>query len=90
MGIFEILDNILIDIKILYIGDNLIYEIKKGLLLQFVNLNVLDVLGVCLKEGLIELGVFDFFSLIDVDLFMMDYIMILKVFLKVMDIFRMM
>lgn len=90
MGIFEILDNILIDIKILYIGDNLIYEIKKGLLLQFVNLNVLDVLGVCLKEGLIELGVFDFFSLIDVDLFMMDYIMILKVFLKIMDIFRMM
>lgn len=90
MGIFEILDNILIDIKILYIGDNLICEIKKGLLLKFVNLNVLDVLGVCLKEGLIELGVFDFFSLIDVDLFMMDYIMILKVFLKIMDIFRMM
>lgn len=90
MGIFEILDNILIDIKILYIGDNLIYEIKKDLLLRFVNLNVLDVLGVCLKEGLIELGVFDFFSLIDVDLFMMDYIMILKVFLKIMDIFRMM
>lgn len=90
MGIFEILDNILIDIKILYIGDNLICEIKKGLLLKFVNLNVLDVLGVCLKEGLIELGVFDFFSLMDVDLFMMDYIMILKVFLKIMDIFRMM
>lgn len=90
MGIFEILDNILIDIKILYIGDNLIYEIKKGLLWKFVNLNVLDVLGVCLKEGLIELGVFDFFSLMDVDLFMMDYIMILKVFLKIMDIFRMM
>lgn len=90
MGIFEVLDNILIDIKILYIGDNLINEIKKGLLLKFVNLNVLDVLGVCLKEGLIELGVFDFFSLMDVDLFMMDYIMILKVFLKIMDIFRMM
>lgn len=90
MGILEILDNILIDIKILYIGDNLICEIKKGLLLKFVNLNVLDVLGVCLKEGLIELGVFDFFSLMDVDLFMMDYIMILKVFLKIMDIFRMM
>lgn len=90
MGILEILDNILIDIKILYIGDNLIYEIKKGLLLKFVNFNVLDVLGVCLKEGLIELGVFDFFSLMDVDLFMMDYIMILKVFLKIMDIFRMM